>query len=219
MILSKELLQYENAFDVTKQIVSEKLQGIYFLNQEKLSFYSFASGNHYVAHTFPGCDSAYVAKDMLYILSENVCYTYDLNTQSLKSEFKVVGYQTTAVGADPKGRIYIAASRFDNPDTNEILLFSPEGKKLSEMKVGTDVYEFLGFDSGNGRFYMESYQKCYSLNKGRDGRGLTMGQVTGNSLKYIDTHYEFLENGVGPIDMSCILCLCEEESLKQIGSG
>lgn len=203
-------LNYTTAFTPTKQIVSEELHGIYFLEGKKLGFYSFVNKAYQLVETFNECDDAYAANGNLYVLSRNICYIYDLSTQSLSSRFEIGGCTATVIGADAQGRIYVGGYNAYHPLTPVVLLFSENGEKLFELPVGTSILAFSGFDSSNGCFYMESGYDYYSWGYSHPGKGLTMGKAEGNRLRYIDTYYSFLESGIISRAMSCLLFLCQD---------
>ena len=205
----EEGINYTSIYTPTKQIVSENLHGIHFLEENKLGFYSFVNKSYREVKTFEGCDDAYAANGMLYVLYKNTCYIYDLSVQSMRYRFEIGGYNTVAVGADAQGRIYISGYSNYNSNKQVVLLFSEDGEMLSELPVGTNVSAFSGFDSSNGYFYMESYYDYYSWGYSHPGIGLTMGKADGNRLRYIDTYYNFLESGMISRGMSCLLFLCQ----------
>ncbi len=203
-------LNYTSVFVPTKQIASEKLHGIYFLNGKELGFYSLIKKDYQVVETFPGCDDAYVAKEKLYLLYNNTCYIYDLTTQFMLSKFYVAGYEISAIGADDTGNIYLGGFDKYHSKRKVILLFSEDGEKIYELPMGIDVYAFSGFDSTNGYFYMETYYDFYAWGYSHPGKGLTMGKKEGNKLKYIDTYNAFLESGLISRSMSCLMYLCQD---------
>ena len=211
--LDEDVLQYTSVSTVTKQIISEKLHGIYFLSDTELSFYSFIDKSNTVVQKFIECDDAYVSNNKLYVIGNGACYVYDLNTQSMLTYFSVAGLTGTAVGVDSEGRIYIAGSDHYKNHVYKVRLYSSNGTKISEMVVGRPVYEFSGFDSANGYFYMESYYNYYSWGYDHYGRGLTIGKVTADTLKYVDTYYGFAEGYISR-SMSCLLYLCQSSYMQ-----
>ena len=209
-----EGLNYTSITTTTKQIVSETLHGVYFLEGKTLGFYSFVTNSYQVVETFDGCNDAYAANGNLYVLSNNTCYIYDLSTQSIRSRFGLGNYNMIAIGADAQGRIYISANSNYNVWKEEVLLFSEGGELLFGLPVGTRVQAFSGFDSSNGCFYMESDYDYYSWGYHHPGKGLTMGKAEGDKLRYIDTYYSFLESGMITRSMSCLLYLCQDYSMS-----
>ncbi len=210
----EEGVNYTAVYTPTKQIVSENLHGIYFLDGKKLGFYSFVTKAYQVVETFAGCDDVYAANDNLYVLYRNTCYIYDLSTQSIRFKFEIGGYETIAIGADAQNRIYISGYSKYHALQPVVVLFSETGEKLSELPVGTSVQAFSGFDNSNGYFYMESTYDYYSWGYSHSGKGLTMGKAEGNRLKYIDTYYSFLESGFITRAMSCLLYLCQDAYMQ-----
>lgn len=80
--------------------------------------------------------------------------SYNFKTGAEKQQnfdtFNVNGYWAnliSALGVDGAGRYYIATHE------DELYLFSPDGKLLSQKGGAEDIYEFLGFDQTNGNFY------------------------------------------------------------------
>lgn len=217
----EKVLDYSSSFDLTRQIPSEKLHGVYFLNKKELGFYSLVNKEYRRLLSFGDYTSvlgewisfdAFTANNKLYILGDNMCYIYDLETQSILSRFAAPGFQTSAIGADDQGRIYIARMVNDY-GKYAISLMSEEGKWISDLTVGANVYAFHGFDAENGNFYMESRYEFSSWGYGRPGRGITMGKVVGNKMQYIETYSEFIESSVLTRVLGCLEYVCQDSYL------
>ena len=217
----EKVLDYTSSSDLTRQIPSEKLHGVYFLNKKELGFYSLANKEYRRLLAFGDYTSAvgewisfdaFTVHNKLYILGDNMCYIYDLETQSILSRFAAPGFQTSAIGADDQGRIYIAKAVNDY-GKYAISLMSEDGKWISDLTVGSNVYAFHGFDATNGNFYMESRYEYSSWGYGRPGRGITMGKVVGNKMQYIETYTEFIESGIITRSLGCLEFLCQDSYL------
>ena len=147
---------------------------------------------------------------MLYVVSQSRISVYDLQTQSLLRQIWVSGYSGTAIGADAQGRIYFAGYNTDKTSKYRIYLLSPEGDVLSQVDPSVKIYNFDGFESQNGTFYMESYYDYYSWGYHHPGKGLTMGKVEENKLYLLDSSNSFMESGLIQRDMDCLLYLCQD---------
>ena len=139
--LDEEVLYYDDFCQETKQIPCEERSGIYFLNGEKLLFYSVDNEEYALVYTFQNVDNAYVAKDKLYILnkyyssSSGYCSeitVYDLIAQEVKKTIEFNQY-SNAIGVDDSGRIYLAGL---GEEKYAIYLLSPDGELLSQVSTG-----------------------------------------------------------------------------------
>ncbi len=214
----ENVLDYTSSFDLTRQFPSEKLHGVYFLNKKELGFYSLVNKKYRRVLAFGDYTSAlgewisfdaFAANDKLYILGDNMCYIFDLETQSILSRFAAPGFQTSAIGADDQGRVYIARMVNDY-GKYAISLMSEDGKWISDLTLGANVYAFHGFDAATGSFYMESRYEFSSWGYGRPGRGITMGKVVGNKMQYVETYTEFLESGIITRSLGCLEFVCQD---------
>lgn len=210
--LPQEVLSYTSIDTETMQIPCVQQNGIYFLNGNKLSFYSLASGKKTPVYTFSGCSGSYSTGEKLYIVYRQKCTVYDLLKRKVERSFQISGYMATAVGADDSGRIYVAADNGSNQNNHRIFLFSPEGELLSWMASGTRVYRFSGFDSVNGNFYIETFYDFYSWGYSHPGIALRMGNVTDNVIKYVSVYTSFLESGMITREIEGIMYLCQNAS-------
>lgn len=208
--LDQTILNYTSISTPTRQIPSEKLHGIYFLQGSSLFFYSLATQTYEAVYQFPGCTNAYDTGDMLYVVYQSQIYVFDLQTQSLLRQISVPGYYGTAIGADAQGRIYFAGYNTDKTSNYRIYLFRPDGEILSQIDSTIKIYNFDGFESQNGTFYMESYYDFYSWGYHHPGKGLTMGKVENDTLYLLDSSNTFLESGLLPRSMNCLLYLCQD---------
>lgn len=216
----ENVLDYTSSFDLTRQFPSEKLHGVYFLNKKELGFYSLVNKKYRRVLAFGDYTSAlgewisfdaFAANDKLYILGDNMCYIFDLETQSILSRFAAPGFQTSAIGADDQGRVYIARMVNDY-GKYAISLMSEDGKRISDLTLGANVYAFHGFDAATGNFYMESRYEFSSWGYGRPGRGITMGKVVGNKMQYVETYTEFLD-GIITRSLGCLEFVCQDSYL------
>jgi len=77
-------------------------------------------------HQFDNVQDVYVANDRLYILDRSSNITiYNLLTQQEEKKLQY-GDHASSIGADSKGRIYLAESN-GNGDDYDLYLLSPEG--------------------------------------------------------------------------------------------
>ena len=78
-------------------------------------------------HQFDNVQDVYVANDRLYILDRSSNITiYNLLTQQEEKKLQY-GDHASSIGADSKGRIYLAESN-GNGDDYDLYLLSPEGR-------------------------------------------------------------------------------------------
>ncbi len=177
--LENNQIIYETPEEELKQIASEKYNGIYFLNDKSLSFYSLDSETYSPIFEFKDCLDAYCSENMLYSMYNSngniVVEIYNLDSREKVSEISVSGYTGTAVGADNSGRIYL--STYDGNES-KILLLSAEGDIISECVNNSKVYEFSGFDSTNGNFYFESLYNYIILGGAYPTHSLGFGKVS-----------------------------------------
>lgn len=179
-------IEYTSSSVECKQIPCEQLNGIYFLKRNELSFYSLTNNKQRHIFTFDGCTNAYSANDNLYVVYKDKIRVYDLLSQKITSEINLTDYKGNAVGADSQGRIYVAATKSDYSD-NKLFLYSSDGELLSQTDTEGKVYNFNGFDSTNGNFYMESYYNWIYWGYSHNGKAITMGNVTDNVIKTVET--------------------------------
>ncbi len=194
---------------ISLQIPSEEWGGVYFLNNNVLYFYSLQTESYQRIQTFYGCEDAYVSGDLLYMLvSDTTVVVYDLAGRQIVHTQQVEdGYYATAVGADAKGRIYIAANESNNGVNHRVYLYSADGQLLSYMGSPTVVYGFFGFDEDTGYFFMEAYNNYYSWGYDHPGQGVTEGVVKNNCIERVDNSYYFLESGMILRELSCLMYL------------
>ena len=187
-----------------REVPYEKFEGMYIYKESALYFYSFITETQIPVKSFDSVSDVYFGNDKLYVLYSNSVEVFDLDSQQTVSTFYFSGYKGTAIGADESGRIYVGATDETNSVSYKLLLFAADGKLLSKTGVGTSVLRFSGFDSTNGNFYMESYYDWYSWGYSHPGSGLTMGNVTNDKIKYIETTSSFLEQSIITRSFSCI---------------
>ncbi|MEY8427461.1 leucine-rich repeat protein [Lachnospiraceae bacterium 46-15] len=212
--LPQEALSYTSINTETMQIPCTQQNGIYFLNGNKLSFYSLSAKQVTPVYTFSGVTRSYSTGEKLYIVYQQQCTVYDLLKRKVDRTVYIPGYTATAVGADELGRIYVAADNSINQYDHRIFLFSPEGTLLSWMASGTRVYRFNGFDSTNGNFYIEVSYDYYSWGYSHPGLALRMGNVTDNVIKRVDVYSSFMESGIITREMDNIIYLCQDAYKK-----
>ena len=193
--------KYQGTSFESRQIPCETLGGIYCLNHYKLMFYSMDTGVSSNVYTFEDVADSFVANGKLYVLGEihynekgaySFIVVYDLEAQKLDRTIEF--YQkSSAIGVDDTGRIYLAG-----PSENgfTIYLLSSQGELLSQTTSKQEIYEFCGFDSTNGNFYVESSDTMVSWGYEHAMHALRAGNVTENTivfsetiLQYVSQHY------------------------------
>ena len=159
-----------------REIPCEEQGGIYFLNRNKLSLYKPDSNELTEVHQFDNVQDVYVANDRLYILDRSSNITiYNLLTQQEEKKLQY-GDHASSIGADSKGRIYLAESN-GNGDDYDLYLLS---QALSEEAV----YGFCGFDESNGNYYVDTYNNWRYWGYDHDMHALRAGNVTGDQLTF-----------------------------------
>lgn len=211
--LDKSEIEYTSS-GVYKQIPCEKLNGIYFLKGNKLNFYSLSGKNIRLIHTFDGCTNAYSTDDRLYVIYRNKVTVYDLLNRNVLSEITFADYTGNAVGADSQGRIYVAATNSNDYSDNKLFLYSASGELLSQADSKETVYNFNGFDSTNGNFYMESYYDWIYWGYSHPGKAVTMGNVTDNVIMNAETYNSVIISGMLKYDLDCIEYACQNYYLN-----
>ena len=134
-------------------------------------------------HQFDNVQDVYVANDRLYILDRSSNITiYNLLTQQEEKKLQY-GDHASSIGADSKGRIYLAESN-GNGDDYDLYLLSPEGTLLSQALSEEAVYGFCGFDESNGNYYVDTYNNWRYWGYDHDMHALRAGNVTGDQLTF-----------------------------------
>ena len=182
--LPKSAVSYTSAGAESMQIPCSELNGVYFLNGGKLSFYSPAADTLSEVMDFKGCAAAYTADHMLYVPNGSQCTVYDLLSRSVTQRITIPGYQIKAAGADAQGRIYLAANDSIVTNSYRIFLYTPDGAQLAVVPVPYTIYSFSGFDETNGNFYAESFGEWNSGSSSGSGRVLTCGRFYDDRLVF-----------------------------------
>lgn len=212
--LDKSGIEYTASSGAYKQILCEKLNGIYFLKDNELNFYSLSGKKLRLVHTFNGCTNAYSTDDRLYVIYRNKVTVYDLLNRNVLSEITLDGYTGNAVGADSEGRIYVAATNSDDYSIHKLFLYSANGELLSQTDTEERIYNFNGFDSTNGNFYMESYYDWIYWGYSHPGKAITMGNVTDNVIMNAETYGSVIVSGILKYDLNCIEYACQSHYLN-----
>ncbi len=135
--LPEGTVDYTHGGTHLNQYASETAGGVYFLQQNTLTFYSLASGELQTAYTFPVADyhpdgryyggqsavSSYIEDGVLYYMynayrntysEDEVIHVmkYDLDEGRLLEDMTFPGHIGRSVGADPAGRIYIGVNDY-----------------------------------------------------------------------------------------------------------
>lgn len=189
--LDKDVMYYEGLYRQSRQIPCEALGGIYFLNGTELIFYSIDTANSSLVYTFEKTDNTFVAGDKLYVLDGtrygssgrySIITTYNLISQKIEKtmEFNQPAY---AIGADALGRIYLSGP---SGEAYAIYLLSADGELLSQTSSKQQIYDFSGFDSKNGNFYVDSYDNWVYWGYDHDMHALRAGNVSGSAISFND---------------------------------
>lgn len=210
--LDKTDIEYTSSTVSYKEILCEQLNGIYFLKNNKLTFYSLSSKKFRNITTFDGCTNAYSSNDILYVIYKDKVSVYDLLSQSILSEITLTDFTGNAVGADGECRIYVAATSTADTSVNKLFLYSANGELLSQTDTEQKIYNFNGFDSTNGNFYMESYYSFVDNGYTRTGKAITMGNVTNNVIINAETYSSQLTGETPECDLNCIEFACHQNT-------
>ena len=180
---------YSFDYKECRQIPNETQKGIYFLNDEELNLYSFATGETELVYTFDDIKDSYVAGGKLYVLrtlSKGVD-VYDLDAMEFE---KTIPVEITPdkIGVDDKGHIYLSDLTYDSETYtyhSQIYLLDEEGKIISQAAAPSRVFDFGGFDSVTGNFYFECYFN-WRYYYDHDMVALGVGNVSGDSIEVCD---------------------------------
>ena len=199
IILSEDAIKYSGGDGRSQIIPYEPNKGIYFLNDNILSFYSLENKTLTKAFTFKSQYSTcyYCTDSAVYEIYkteyEGSCYVikYDLATKKKQSETKLAlpaKAYVHALGVDASNRFYVAGYYSDG---YKIYLFNSKGSLLSQAACESEVYSFEGFDSVSGKFYYEGYTNWLYWGYEHDMHAMFTGQVTNNKVS-VTNKYMFL---------------------------
>ncbi len=110
---------------------------------------------------------------------------------SLYTPERSVSFTTTndvsddALGVDAQERLYLLSE-----DGKTIYLYSKNGAFLSKVSSEEKIYDFVGFDSTNGNFYVKSYYNWYYWGYDHAMHVVRMGSVLNNSLVFNDSYID-----------------------------
>ncbi len=172
---------------VFDQFANETAGGIYTLDTKgQLWFYSLKDNSDQVIYDFTSINKATVVQsydegDRLYVLSKKYVsgnynyeiYVYNAAKKSLEKTI-ALDHQASAIGADSKGRIYLA-------DSSTLYLLDANGKQLATKETERTIYCFSGFDENNGNFYYEGYLNYIYWGYDHDTNSLFCGNVDSNN--------------------------------------
>lgn len=198
--LGSDTISYTSLGNAPKIIPCESLGGIYFLNGIKLMFYNTASGSSVPVNEFKTngykFSDAFAAGNLLYILENSnnstnkgsIVTVYNLNTG--KTE-RIINFDKAAnvIGVDTSGRIYLSGY---NDDGYSIYLLSKAGTLLSTVKSEQSIYDFAGFDSTNGNFYVVGYMNWVYWGYDHDMHVLRAGNVKNNTITFNETYIKMI---------------------------
>ncbi len=187
--LPDEVMSY-SGYGESRQIPNAAQQGIYFLNDDTLMFYTPSDGSFETAYRF-ACDwviSSYVAQNKLYVLARvylagsgytNQIEIYDLDKKAPEKQIVLPMPELTAIGADDAGQIYLAGME---DETAMVYLLAADGTLLSSATAPERIYRFSGFDAQNGNFYFECYYNWLYWGIGHPMNALGMGVCKDQTL-------------------------------------
>lgn len=189
-LLPDEVMHYRELHQESRQTANIQQKGVYFLNDETLTFLSIETGESEVVYIAPeSIEDSYEINGKLYILQK--CYNYEernmewqvavYNMDEKKLETKIsVPKQTSSVGVDNSGLIYLAGL-----EEGEwyLYLLSAQGAMLSQVKAPGTVYDFGGFDSATGNFYFEYYYNWVYWGYDHSMTSLGIGTIKNNTLQ------------------------------------
>lgn len=167
-------LKYTTAENEYLQIPCEPLQGVYILNDDVLYFHSLVSNTDSIVNTFKDCQSAYYYDNTLYVLCNRdgnaYVLCYDLINRTEVSSYSLTGHTGTAIGVDTSNRVFVAT---DDDGKYGISLY--DNGFQSEATIDSKVYNFCGFNSTTGDFYLEvEYSNSRALKVGNVSKDLTI---------------------------------------------
>ena len=204
IILSEDAIKYGGGDGRSQIIPYAPNGGIYFLNDNILSFYSLEKKTINKAYTFKTqYDTSFYCTDSAVYQIYKTAYEgssyvikYDLATKKKQSETQLALPEKAsiyALGVDASNRIYVAAyiSDTDSSGGYRIYLFNSKGKLLSQTSCESTVYSFAGFDSVSGKFYYEGYTNWVYWGYEHDMHAMFAGQVTNNKVS-VTNEYLFL---------------------------
>ena len=204
IILSEDAIKYGGGDGRSQIIPYAPNGGIYFLNDNILSFYSLEKKTINKAYTFKTqYDTSFYCTDSAVYQIYKTAYEgssyvikYDLATKKKQSETQLALPEKAsiyALGVDASNKIYVAAyiSDTDSSGGYRIYLFNSKGKLLSQTSCESTVYSFAGFDSVSGKFYYEGYTNWLYWGYEHDMHAMFTGQVTNNKVS-VTNKYMFL---------------------------
>ena len=204
IILREDAIKYGGGDGRSQIIPYAPNGGIYFLNDNILSFYSLEKKTINKAYTFKTqYDTSFYCTDSAVYQIYKTAYEgssyvikYDLATKKKQSETQLALPEKAsiyALGVDASNRIYVAAyiSDTDSSGGYRIYLFNSKGKLLSQTSCESTVYSFAGFDSVSGKFYYEGYTNWLYWGYEHDMHAMFTGQVTNNKVS-VTNKYMFL---------------------------
>ncbi len=190
--LQSDTITFDNYYDMAIQIPCEERGGIYFLNENKLSFYNMETGATTLLETFY-CEGKYtkytevqdvsLVGNKLYVLVFSSSYyvgetptvvVYDLAQQTVQRTIKL-SVDADCIGADVTGRMIVA-------DGKEMHLLSADGTLLDSYTATESVYDIVDFDSNTGSFFVIGYTNWVYWGYDHAMNVLRKGSVKSNKL-------------------------------------
>lgn len=205
--LSSDTISYTSVNNNFMIIPCDQLGGIYLFQREKLTFYNTATGESSLVTAIDNegyyFADAYWSGDKLYVLEykylewtesgfkmESLITVYNLISQSVEQTITLDG-SMEAIGVDCSGRIYLSDD--DSEDDGYIIyMYSPSGQLISSTKSEEKIYDFVGFDSTNGNFYVVGYANWIYWGYDHAMNVLKAGNVQGDTITFNDTYIDLI---------------------------
>jgi hypothetical protein len=194
--LSGDAIYYNSFFSMCMQIPSEDNGGIYFLNENELSFYNLDEGKVTKKETllyndsdlgYTSMEDAYLCGNKLYVLldgsdSGTELVIYDLKNQCV-SDREILTVSASIIAVDSSGRILLASGK-------NMYLLSAKYEILDTYEAANDVADLVGFDS-TGKIYVQCFVNWVYWGFDHDMYAMFSGQVNNNKIS-VNNDYNLL---------------------------
>ena len=183
-------------------IPSEKDNSFYVVTQNYLYKHDIASNDTATVDSYY-CDdfddnydyynirNRYVAGNNIYIsLSTGVCSVsepvhskilrYNLESHQMETFIDIYGYIIYSIGADEENKVYLYGEKFEagsKDRTQYIGVYDTDGNELSKQKTEKVIYNFIGFDETNDKFYINENYKYTSWGYTYDMTSVKMATI------------------------------------------
>lgn len=193
-VLPDELLNYDSGYVPTRQFACPEMNGVYFLQADKLYFLDLTSGSYKEVYDF-GMRLSYFYCDgeILYWMTQGSVARYDLGGQCTLEPIPLDGmgyWASYGIGVDQQGRIYLYGRR-EQDDKYSLMLFAADGTYLDSKEMEDRIYDFVGFRQDGMFFYIGYYNYIY-WGYEHDMDALFAGELNGNAFS--DDQFILIEN-------------------------